>query len=74
MKTFTLLAMLLLTACATNSEVEKRLLAMYEQDQSIRHQQLALTKAITTEGQTYLIDSLIQVKLLFLKQLSYHLH
>lgn len=61
MKTFTLLAMLLLTACATNSEVEKRLLAMYEQDQSIRHQQLALTKAITTEGQTNLIDSLIQI-------------
>lgn len=60
MKKILLWTMLILTACSSDSILEKRLLMMYERDQSIRHQIIELTKAVTTKGQKDLIDSLIQ--------------
>ena len=52
---------LLLMGCATTESTDKLLAEVWNDDQQPRHQLMELTKAVTVEGRTELIDSLILV-------------
>lgn len=52
---------LLLVGCATTKSVDALLAEVWNDDQQPRHQLVELTKAVTVEGRTELIDSLILV-------------
>ena len=52
---------LLLMGCATTKSTDKLLAEVWNDDQQPRHQLVELTKAVTVEGRTELIDSLIRV-------------
>lgn len=52
---------LLLMGCATTKSTDKLLAEVWNDDQQPRHQMVELTKAVTVEGRTELIDSLILV-------------
>ena len=52
---------LLLMGCATTKSTDKLLAEVWNDDQQPRHQLVELTKAVTVEGRTELIDSLIMV-------------
>ena len=52
---------LLLMGCATTKSTDKLLAEVWNDDQQPRHQLMELTKAVTVEGRTELIDSLILV-------------
>ena len=52
---------LLLMGCATTKSTDKLLAEVWNDDQQPRHQLMELTKAVTVEGRTELIDSLIRV-------------
>lgn len=52
---------LLLIGCATTKSTDKLLAEVWNDDQQPRHQLVKLTKAVTVEGRTELIDSLILV-------------
>lgn len=52
---------LLLMGCATTESTDKLLAEVWNDDQQPRHQLVELTKAVTVEGRTELIDSLILV-------------
>ena len=47
--------------CATTKSTDKLLAEVWNDDQQPRHQMVELTKAVTVEGRTNLIDSLIMV-------------
>lgn len=50
-----------LAGCATTKSVNALLTEVWNDDQQPRHQMVKLTKAVTVEGRTELIDSLIMV-------------
>ena len=50
-----------LGACSAGTSTDKLLAEVWERDQSVRHQMMALTKAVTVEGRMDLIDSLLVV-------------
>ena len=50
-----------LAGCATTKSVDALLTEVWNDDQQPRHQMVKLTKAVTVEGRTDLIDSLILV-------------
>ncbi len=52
---------LLLAGCATTKSANALLAEVWNNDQQPRHQMVELTKAVTVEGRTDLIDSLILV-------------
>lgn len=52
---------LLSMGCATTKSTDKLLAEVWNDDQQPRHQMVELTKAVTVEGHTELIDSLIRV-------------
>mgnify|MGYP003530634808 FL=1 len=52
---------LLLMGCATTKSTDKLLAEVWNDDQQPRHQLMELTKVVTVEGRTELIDSLIRV-------------
>ena len=52
---------LLLMGCTTTKSTDKLLAEVWNDDQQPRHQLVELTKAVTVEGRTELIDSLIRV-------------
>lgn len=52
---------LLLAGCATTKSANALLAEVWNNDQQPRHQLVELTKAVTVEGRTELIDSLIMV-------------
>ena len=52
---------LLLMGCTTTKSTDKLLAEVWNDDQQPRHQLVELTKAVTVEGRTELIDSLIMV-------------
>ena len=52
---------LLLMGCATTKSTDKLLAEVWNDDQQPRHQLVELTKVVTVEGRTELIDSLIRV-------------
>lgn len=52
---------LLSMGCATTKSTDKLLAEVWNDDQQPRHQLMELTKAVTVEGRTELIDSLILV-------------
>ena len=52
---------LLLMGCATTKSTDKLLAEVWNDDQQPRHQLVELTKVVTVEGRTELIDSLILV-------------
>ena len=52
---------LLLAGCVTTKSVDALLTEVWNNDQQPRHQMVKLTKAVTVEGRTDLIDSLILV-------------
>ena len=52
---------LLIMGCATTKSTDKLLAEVWNDDQQPRHQLVELTKAVTLEGRTELIDSLILV-------------
>ena len=52
---------LLIMGCATTKSTDKLLAEVWNDDQQPRHQLVELTKAVTVEGRTELIDSLILV-------------
>lgn len=52
---------LLLMGCATTKSTDKLLAEVWNDDQQPRHQLVELTKTVTVEGRTELIDSLILV-------------
>lgn len=52
---------LLLVGCAATKSTDKLLAEVWNDDQQPRHQLVELTKAVTVEGRTELIDSLIMV-------------
>jgi hypothetical protein len=54
-------AICLLAACNSPKATDKALVEVWNSDQSIRIQMAELMKAVTTEGRTDLIDSLISV-------------
>ena len=54
-------AICLLAACNSHKATDKALAEVWNSDQSIRIQMAELMKAVTTEGHTELIDSLISV-------------
>lgn len=54
-------AICLLAACNSHKATDKALAEVWNSDQSIRIQMAELMKAVTTEGRTDLIDSLISV-------------
>ena len=58
-KIFPIIAILLLAACNTTKSTDRLLSDVWAKDQAIRHQMIRLTKAVTTEGRTELIDSLL---------------
>ena len=51
--------LLICTACNNSKSTDELLAKVWESDQSIRQQMVELTKAVTTENRTDLIDSLI---------------
>lgn len=51
--------LLICTACNNSKSTDELLTKVWESDQSIRQQMVELTKAVTTENRTDLIDSLI---------------
>ena len=53
------LILLICTACNNSKSTDELLAKVWESDQSIRQQMVELTKAVTTENRTDLIDSLI---------------
>lgn len=53
--------MLLFVGCATTKSANALLTEVWNDDQQPRHQMVKLTKAVTVEGRTDLIDSLILV-------------
>lgn len=53
--------LLFIVGCNTTKSTDRLLNEIWQKDQNIRHQMIALTKAVTTEGQTELIDSLISI-------------
>ncbi len=61
MKRVLLILSLGLGACIAGRSTDKLLAEVWERDQSVRHQMLALTKAVTVEGRMDLIDSLLAV-------------
>ena len=61
MKHLLLLSTILLMACGATKSTDELLAQVWTNDQTIRQQMLALTKAVTTEGRADLIDSLILV-------------
>lgn len=58
-KIFPIIAILLLAACNATKSTDRLLSDVWAKDQAIRHQMIRLTKAVTTEGRTELIDSLL---------------
>ena len=52
---------LLIMGCTTTKSTDKLLAEVWNDDQQPRHQLVELTKAVTVEGRTELIDSLILV-------------
>ena len=52
---------LLIMGCTTTKSTDKLLAEVWNDDQQPRHQLVELTKAVTVEGRTELIDSLIRV-------------
>ncbi len=50
---------LLLMGCTTTKSTDKLLAEVWNDDQQPRHQLVELTKAVTVEGRTELIDSLM---------------
>lgn len=52
---------LLLAGCATTRSADTLLAEVWNDDQQPRHKMVELTKAVTVEGRTELIDSLIMV-------------
>lgn len=52
---------LLMTGCVTTKSTDSQLVKVWNDDQQPRRQMLELTKAVTVEGRTELIDSLIIV-------------
>ena len=61
MRRLLLLLTIYLTACNSAHSTDQLLAQVWTNDQSIRQQMVALTKAVTTEGRTDLIDSLISL-------------
>lgn len=61
MKRVLLMLALGLGACSAGTSTDKLLAEVWERDQSVRHQMMALTKAVTVEGRMDLIDSLLAV-------------
>lgn len=59
MKRLIPIIILLLGACSSREATNKLLTEVWTKDQSVRHATMRLTKAVTTEGRTDLIDSLI---------------
>lgn len=59
MRSILIILVLGLVACSGARETDKLLAKVWERDQSIREQMVMLTKAVTAEGRTDLIDSLI---------------
>ena len=59
MRSILIILALGLVACSGARETDKLLAKVWESDQSIREQMVMLTKAVTAEGRTDLIDSLI---------------
>lgn len=48
-----------LAACNSNKSTDAILAEVWDRDQSIRYQMIELTKAVTVDGRTELVDSLI---------------
>ena len=61
MKRIWLILALGLGACSAGTATDKLLAEVWERDQSVRQQMMALTKAVTVEGRMDLIDSLLAV-------------
>ena len=61
MRRLLLLLTIYLTACNSAKSIDQRLAQVWTNEQSIRQQMVALTKAVTTDGRTDLIDSLIML-------------
>ena len=61
MRRLLLLLTIYLTACNSAKSIDQRLAQVWTNEQSIRQQMVALTKAVTTDGRTDLIDSLISL-------------
>lgn len=56
---FSILTILSLTACNCTNSTDKLLVEVWHKDQHVRHQMQELTKAVSIDGKTELIDSLI---------------
>lgn len=61
MKRLIVLLSIFITACNSAKSTDQLLAQVWTNDQSIRQQMAALTKTVTTEGRTDLIDSLIML-------------
>jgi hypothetical protein len=61
MKRLISIFVLLLLACNSTKTTDSLLVGVWEKDQSIRLRLAELTKAVSVEGRTDLIDSLVSV-------------
>ena len=59
MKGVVIILLTLLAACNSNKSTDAILAEVWDRDQSIRYQMIELTKAVTVDGRTELVDSLI---------------
>ena len=60
-RTISLLFIIVLIGCSSSKNTDKILIEVFERDQYIRNQMIELTKAVSKEGRTDLIDSLINI-------------
>ena len=61
MKKYIIIVTMLFAACSAPKSTDRLLAEVWQSDQQVRRQIIELTKAVTTEGRTDLIDSLIMV-------------
>ena len=59
MKGVVIILLTFLAACNSNKSTDTILAEVWDRDQSIRQQMIELTKAVTVDGRTELVDSLI---------------
>ena len=59
MKGVVFILLTFLAACNSNKSTDAILAEVWDRDQSIRYQMIELTKAVTVDGRTELVDSLI---------------
>lgn len=59
MKGVVIILLTFLAACNSNKSTDAILAEVWDRDQSIRYQMIELTKAVTVDGRTELVDSLI---------------